>query len=152
MDHPATSSARAGCESAEEVPELLSFRAGLGAMATPSGWSPTRGTSTRSRTAPFIAQFGRLRPKTPEAMFRAQTLLVHEWRKFPFLDPDLPEHAAAGWPRSRAHDVFHHRHARWHAPAQDYFRSLEALGEAPRGHSPQRPRSGIPKSSRMASK
>ena len=43
----------------------------------------------------FIAQFGRLRPKTPEAMFRAQTLLVHEWRKFPFLDPDLPgDHAA----------------------------------------------------------
>ena len=34
-------------------------------------------------------------PKTPEAMFRAQTLLVHAWRKFPFLDPDLPGGDAA---------------------------------------------------------
>ena len=80
----------------------------------------------------FISQFGRLRPKTPEATFRAQSLMVHAWRKFPFLDPDLPEEMLPpAWPRSRAHDVFHERHADWHEPAQQYFRSLEALGEAP---------------------
>jgi phenylacetic acid degradation operon negative regulatory protein len=61
-------------------------------------------------------------------VFRAQTLLVHQWRKFPFLDPDLPERILpARWPRARAHAVFQDRHAAWHATAQDYFRSLESL-------------------------
>jgi phenylacetic acid degradation operon negative regulatory protein len=116
------------------VAELLSFRAELGALGDPErvvadAWD-LDGVAEAYRG--FIGQFGRLRPKTPEAMFRAQTLLVHEWRKFPFLDPDLPETMLpSGWPRSRAHDVFHQRHALWHAPAQDYLRSLEALGEAP---------------------
>jgi phenylacetic acid degradation operon negative regulatory protein len=60
-------------------------------------------------------------------VFRAQTLLVHQWRKFPFLDPDLPERVLpARWPRARAHAVFQDRHAAWHATAQDYFRSLES--------------------------
>ena len=64
-------------------------------------------------------------------MFRAQTLLVHAWRKFPFLDPDLPEACCrAGWPRRRAHDVFQERHAAWHEAAQDYFRSLEEVTRA----------------------
>jgi phenylacetic acid degradation operon negative regulatory protein len=55
-------------------------------------------------------------------------MLVHEWRRFPFLDPDLPESILpAGWPRSRAHDVFAECHALWNDVAQDYFRSLEGL-------------------------
>lgn len=116
------------------VAELLSFRAEMGAIGEPErviadAWD-LDGVADAYRG--FISQFGRLRPKTPEAMFRAQTLLVHEWRKFPFLDPDLPEEMLpSGWPRSRAHDIFHERHALWHEAAQEYFRSLEALGEAP---------------------
>jgi phenylacetic acid degradation operon negative regulatory protein len=79
----------------------------------------------------FIADFSRLRPKTPEAVFRAQTELVHAWRRFPFLDPDLPEATLPSrWPRRRAHEVFQERHAAWHGAAQDYFRSLEALNRA----------------------
>jgi phenylacetic acid degradation operon negative regulatory protein len=79
----------------------------------------------------FTARFGRLRPKTPEAVFRAQTELVHAWRKFPFLDPDLPESVLPrGWPRRRAHDVFQERHGAWHAMAQDYFSSLEEVTRA----------------------
>jgi phenylacetic acid degradation operon negative regulatory protein len=116
----------------ESVAELLSFRAELGAIGEPrrviaDAWD-LAGVAEAYRL--FVAQFGRLRPKTPEATFRAQTLLVHEWRKFPFLDPDLPEvMLAPGWPRSRAHDVFHERHALWHDAAQAYFASLEATGE-----------------------
>ena len=89
------------------------------------GVGPRRGG--RRPTATSSPRFGRLRPKTPEAVFRAQTLLVHEWRKFPFLDPDLPEEHAAGAAgrAQRAHDVFHERHAAWHEAAQDYFGSLE---------------------------
>ena len=118
------------------VAELLSFRAEMGALGEPErviadAWDLD---AVAGGYRDFIAQFGRLRPKTPAAIFRAQTLLVHEWRKFPFLDPDLPEAMLPpGWPRSRAHDVFHERHALWHAAAQEHFRSLEALGEAPVG-------------------
>ena len=39
----------------------------------------------------FVDRFTRARPRTPEAAFREQTLMVHEWRRFPFVDPELPE-------------------------------------------------------------
>ena len=118
----------------ESVAELLTFHAELGAIGDPArviadAWDLDRVAGAYRE---FVSEFGRLRPKTPEATFRAQSLLVHAWRKFPFLDPDLPEAMLPhGWPRSRAHDVFHERHALWHETAQEYFRSLEALGEAP---------------------
>ena len=61
----------------------------------------------------------------------AQTMLVHEWRKFPFLDPDLPVDLLPGkWPRQRAREVFRERHDAWGQMAQDYFRSLDALLQA----------------------
>jgi phenylacetic acid degradation operon negative regulatory protein len=113
--------------------ELLSFRAEIGALGDPQrtlaeAWD-LEGVAAAYRE--FVAIFARQRPRAPEAVFRAQTLLVHKWRKFPFLDPDLPESILpAGWPRARAHAVFEERHAAWHAAAQDYFRSLEALRSA----------------------
>ncbi len=115
------------------VAELQSFRAQLGAIGEPGQLIAAAWDLDAVAVAyrDFIARFGRLRPKAPEAVFRAQTLLVHDWRKFPFLDPDLPERMLpAGWPRSRAHDVFAERHALWHAGAQDYFASLEGAGAA----------------------
>src|SRR4051794_2439813 len=114
------------------VAELLSFHGELGDLGDTErviadAWD-LGGVADAYRA--FIAEFRRLRPRTPDATFRAQTRLVHAWRKFPFLDPDLPEAMLpAGWPRSRAHDLFSERHAAWHEPAQEYFRSLEALGE-----------------------
>ncbi len=113
----------------ESVAELLSFRAELGAIGDPhrviaDAWDLA---AVDEAYREFVSQFGRMRPRTPEATFRAQTLLVHEWRKFPFLDPDLPaEVLPSRWPRSRAHDVFRERHALWHEAAQEHFRSLEA--------------------------
>src|SRR5262249_30673426 len=38
----------------------------------------------------FIKEFTGLDPETDETALRAQTRLVHEWRRFPFLDPRLP--------------------------------------------------------------
>jgi phenylacetic acid degradation operon negative regulatory protein len=67
--------------------------------------------------------------KSPASVFAAQTEMVHAWRKFPFLDPDLPESLLpARWPRQRAHDLFAERHARWHEAAQEYFAGLEGAG------------------------
>jgi phenylacetic acid degradation operon negative regulatory protein len=114
----------------DSVAELQSFRAELGTIGDPeklisSAWDlDTVADGYRD----FIAGFGRANPRTPEAVFRAQTLLVHEWRRFPFLDPDLPERMLPrAWPRSRAHEVFLQRHALWHATAQAYFASLEGI-------------------------
>jgi phenylacetic acid degradation operon negative regulatory protein len=115
---------------ADSVAELQSFRAELGTIGDPekliaSAWDlDTVADGYRE----FIARFARATPRTPEAVFRAQTLLVHEWRRFPFLDPDLPERMLPrAWPRSRAHEVFVGRHALWHETAQTYFASLEGI-------------------------
>ncbi|MGZ4230588.1 MAG: PaaX family transcriptional regulator [Solirubrobacteraceae bacterium] len=78
----------------------------------------------------FIDDFARVRASTPEACFRQQTLLVHAWRKFPFLDPDVPvELLPANWPRERAHALFVDRHERWRAGAGAFFDELEAAVE-----------------------
>ena len=81
----------------------------------------------------------RCAPARPRRSFRAQTQLVHEWRKFPFLDPDLPaDMLPARWPRRRAHDLFRERHAQWHDAAQEYFRALERrAGAHPSGVAPR---------------
>jgi phenylacetic acid degradation operon negative regulatory protein len=113
--------------------ELLSFDAAVGGLGDPArvlteAWDLA---SIADAYRGFVDRFRSLRPNTPEAVFRAQTQLVHGWRKFPFLDPDLPESVLpAKWPRAQAHDVFHERHASWHEIAQDYFLSLEALRDA----------------------
>jgi phenylacetic acid degradation operon negative regulatory protein len=109
--------------------ELLSLRAEFGSLGDPrkiveEAWD-LDAVSAAYRT--FIDDVERRRPRTAEAVFAAQTMLVHEWRKFPFLDPDLPaEMLPAGWPRERAHDLFTDRHDAWSAAARDYFGSLEA--------------------------
>ena len=116
------------------VAELVSFRAEFGGIGdagkvVADAWDLD---AVADRYREFVDRFGRLRPKAPEATFRAQTELVHTWRKFPFLDPDLPqEMLPEQWPRTRAHDVFVERHAEWQGPAQAYFGSLERLVGAP---------------------
>src|SRR5262249_1116050 len=40
-----------------------------------------------ARYEQFITQFGGLRPRSRDEVLRAQIRLVHEWRRFPFLDP-----------------------------------------------------------------
>ena len=116
------------------VAELLSFRAEFGSIGDPAkvladAWDLA---AVAERYREFASRFGRLRATTPEAAFRAQTELVHTWRKFPFLDPDLPqEMLPARWPRTRAQQVFAERHAEWQPSAQDHFASLEARLPAP---------------------
>ncbi|MGH2914875.1 MAG: PaaX family transcriptional regulator [Solirubrobacteraceae bacterium] len=81
----------------------------------------------REQYLAFIEDFGGRRPSTPDACFRMQTLLVHTWRRFPFLDPDLPRRLLGrDWPRDRAHALFADRHARWAPAARAYFEALEA--------------------------
>jgi phenylacetic acid degradation operon negative regulatory protein len=117
----------------DRTAELLSFHVETGTLAEPQdivaeAWD-LDGLSATYRS--FIDRFARVRPVRPEAMFAAQTMLVHEWRKFPFLDPNLPEALLpARWPRRRALEVFRARHDQWHESAQQYFGSLEVVRKA----------------------
>jgi phenylacetic acid degradation operon negative regulatory protein len=114
--------------------EATSFVASLGALGraedvVAAAWDLD---SVRSAYEVFISDFVAIRPSSAEAFFRMQTLLVHAWRRFPFLDPDLPSHLLpAGWPRRRAHELFTGRHSRWAVPASDHFEELE-LGRSSR--------------------
>ncbi|HEY1595701.1 MAG TPA: PaaX family transcriptional regulator C-terminal domain-containing protein [Thermoleophilaceae bacterium] len=119
---------------AEPAAEVVSFHGRIGSMGEPrkvaeAAWDLD---AVAELYESFIARFGRARPSSPEACFRAQTELVHEWRRFPFLDPDLPaDLLKRQWPRRRAHDLFRERHERWDAAARDYFEALEREVVAP---------------------
>ena len=116
--------------------EATSFVASLGALGGPpssvaaTAWDLD---SVRDAYEAFIDDFAAIRPSGGEAFFRMQTLLVHAWRRFPFLDPDLPAELLPGdWPRRRAHELFVGRHERWQGPARSYFEELEAPHRASR--------------------
>jgi phenylacetic acid degradation operon negative regulatory protein len=112
----------------EPAAEATAFVAELGGLGSPAdvvgqAWDLD---VVRAHYAAFIAGFAHARVSSPEACFRMQTLLVHAWRKFPFLDPDLPaELLPRRWPRRRAHALFVDRHGRWREGARTYFEQLE---------------------------
>ncbi|HEY8620580.1 MAG TPA: PaaX family transcriptional regulator C-terminal domain-containing protein [Dermatophilaceae bacterium] len=67
----------------------------------------------------FIDHFGDATATTDQDAFVNQVRLVQQWRRFPFLDPDLPsELLDHDWPGPRAATTFHDLHARWHRRAQ----------------------------------
>ena len=79
----------------------------------------------------FIEEFTGLDPVTDEAALRAQTRLVHEWRRFPFLDPRLPARLLPdNWSGVKAADLFHTRYADWHPAAQRHWERLTADASA----------------------
>jgi phenylacetic acid degradation operon negative regulatory protein len=74
----------------------------------------------------FLDDFEERRASTAAEAFVAQVDLVQEWRRFPFLDPDLPrELLDHDWPGPRAAAVFHDRHAQWHRRAQGEWDRLQ---------------------------
>jgi phenylacetic acid degradation operon negative regulatory protein len=57
--------------------------------------------------------------------FVAQTLLVHEWRRFPFIDPQLPaELLPPGWIGAGAAELFRARHSQWQPAARQRWASF----------------------------
>ncbi len=118
----------AGAINGESAADAASFVAEFGSIGDPrqlvaDAWDLDR---ISDQYIAFIDDFSRARPSKPEECFRLQTLLVHAWRKFPFLDPDLPSGLLpAHWPRDRAHGLFIERHERWEPAARAYFEQLE---------------------------
>ncbi|HTK65732.1 MAG TPA: PaaX family transcriptional regulator C-terminal domain-containing protein [Pseudonocardia sp.] len=75
----------------------------------------------------FIAAFSTEDPRNPDEVMRAQIRLVHQWRRFPFLDPQLPaELLPISWPGPLAYSLFHDLHGRW---ALDAGRCWDGLFE-----------------------
>lgn len=66
----------------------------------------------------FITEFEAAEPAGGDETLRALTRLVHEWRRFPFLDPGLPgDLLPEGWGGARAAELFHRRHRAWRTAA-----------------------------------
>ncbi len=78
-----------------------------------------------ARYADFIARFTAPATEVRDP-FVDQVNLIQEWRRFPFLDPDLPpELLSDDWPGARAADTFHDRHERWDGGAQAAWERME---------------------------
>jgi phenylacetic acid degradation operon negative regulatory protein len=79
----------------------------------------------------FLASVGEQSARSSRDAFRAQVHLVQEWRRFPFLDPDLPHALLPGtWPGRAAAGLFTRRHEQWHDRAQAYWRQLDEAAAA----------------------
>ncbi len=75
----------------------------------------------------FLAEFSGMDPTTGLNALRAQTLLVHEWRRFPFLDPGLPAALLpSNWSGAKAAELFHRRHDEWRASSQHHWDEVMA--------------------------
>jgi phenylacetic acid degradation operon negative regulatory protein len=75
----------------------------------------------------FVREFAGLRPATGDEVLLAQIRLVHEWRRFPQLDPQLPlELLPPHWIGARAASVFAELHQVWHEAAQRRWAALAA--------------------------
>ncbi|HEX2132847.1 MAG TPA: PaaX family transcriptional regulator C-terminal domain-containing protein [Actinophytocola sp.] len=107
--------------------QAMSFLANYGALGRErdmlaSAWNLT---DVAERYAAFIDEFATLDPDTPDGILRAQTLLVHEWRRFPFLDPQLPnELLPAKWCGTTATALFNEKHQHWRRPARERWAEL----------------------------
>lgn len=75
----------------------------------------------------FVAEFSPRAPATGPDRFAAFVDLVHAWRRFPFVDPEIPDRLLpAGWPGRRAKELFDARHAAWAPAANAWFEGVEA--------------------------
>lgn len=81
----------------------------------------------------FLDRFSGIRPRPGDQVLRAQIWLVHEWRRFPFLDPQLPDALLPpGWIGRRARNVFEQQHTAWQNGARCRWDEIAAEGEPQR--------------------
>jgi len=74
----------------------------------------------------FIERLDAVTIASDAEAFAAQVGLIQDWRRFPFLDPDLPvELLDHDWPGPRAAAAFHDRRARWHRRAQEHWDRMD---------------------------
>ncbi|HEY3980851.1 MAG TPA: PaaX family transcriptional regulator C-terminal domain-containing protein [Streptosporangiaceae bacterium] len=107
----------------------MSFLGSYGSVGTPvlvarQAWD-LDGVSARYQD--FITAFATAAPVTGADFLVAQTRLVHAWRRFPFLDPQLPaDLLPGGWTGTTAARLFESRHEAWQREAQRHWETLVA--------------------------
>lgn len=91
-----------------------------------------------SRYESFVETFGRYRSRRAQSLlsnreaFFVRTGVVHAFRRFPFVDPDLPEELMVrNVPRREAATIFHEVYDGLESPAQEYFDAHVLQREAP---------------------
>lgn len=111
----------------------MSFTAAFGAIGgedtmVSRAWDLT---GLEERYEAFLADFSALEPDWPTGVLHAQTRLVHEWRRFPFLDPQLPRTLLpANWSGAQAAELFYRRHAEWLPTASQRWDELTSARRA----------------------
>lgn len=82
-----------------------------------------------ARYREFATAFGRRCVDGDADAFGAVVDLVHEWRRFPFDDPEIPvELLPSDWPGAEAKRCFDERRAAWLPAAERWFRAAEGAG------------------------
>jgi phenylacetic acid degradation operon negative regulatory protein len=75
----------------------------------------------------FDDRFRHRSPTGEEAQLGALIELVHAWRRFPFVDPEIPDRLLPrSWPGRRAKTLFDDRHATWSPAARRCYTAIEA--------------------------
>jgi phenylacetic acid degradation operon negative regulatory protein len=75
----------------------------------------------------FSDSFRRRAPATDDSRLAALVELVHAWRRFPFVDPEIPDRLLPrSWPGRRAKALFDDRHAVWSPAANRRYTELES--------------------------
>ncbi|MGH3612355.1 MAG: PaaX family transcriptional regulator [Pseudonocardia sp.] len=73
----------------------------------------------------FIVTFSDAAPSDAADVLTHQIHLVHAWRRFPFLDPKLPDELLPRqWAGARAAELFETLHGRWDRLAQQHWGRL----------------------------
>ncbi|MEM7276210.1 MAG: PaaX family transcriptional regulator C-terminal domain-containing protein [Actinomycetota bacterium] len=117
------------------VEGAAAFRAELGQVGTPKELAARAWDLAEidGRYRAFLAELaatplpGPAGDDDPAAAVRQLVLLVHRWRRFPFLDPDLPaELLPADWPGHRAAAAFGERRAAWGPAAAAWWAETDA--------------------------
>jgi phenylacetic acid degradation operon negative regulatory protein len=75
----------------------------------------------------FTAEFESRQPRTDVARFVSLMEMVHDWRRFPFGDPEIPtELLPSDWPGHAAKRLFDARHASWSPSATAWYLAAES--------------------------
>ncbi len=111
--------------------DARSFRAEMGRLGTPAGLARQAWDldALEARYAAFLDETAVPADSSVDGLdaVAALTSLVHRWRRFPSLDPELPlDLLPAGWPRREAADRFAAARARLLGPATECWLRLEA--------------------------
>jgi phenylacetic acid degradation operon negative regulatory protein len=111
------------------LPGAVVLRAETGALVEPAelldrSWDLA---GLASEYEEFVKVFVRRTPRTDEACFVALVELVHAWRRFPFIDPEIPSRLLPPrWPGRRAKGLFDDLHGEWSAAAASWYHHLES--------------------------